>query len=531
MRWRTAVSRPAAVATALVLALTLALALTALALYERNEERLLKLKARELGLVISTLVPSLETPLATAAAIADASHGDRGRFQAFMAPYAGRGRQFSSAALWALSGAVRAPLTYVGERPALSAHPELAQGFFARARRSHALEVLGILHSRTPSLGYAYISPAPGGGGFAAYAETPLPASRRSSVADQSAFSDLNYAIFIGHSRRRSDLLLSNLHRFPVTGRQASDVVPFGAGSFTLVVTPKGSLSGGFFKALPWGIGGIGVLVALAGGILVERLVRRRRRAEELARDLDRVAEENRRLYDEQLGIAQTLQHALLPDALPELDGLRAHARYVPAGPGVDVGGDWYDVHPIDDERVLLVVGDVSGHGLGAATTMASLRHAALAYAAEGCRPGVLLERLALFVGGTARRHFATVLVALLERDRHTVSVASAGHLPPLVVSDGRARFLEMPVGPPIGVVKEVRYEEVQAQVEPGSLFLAYTDGLVERRGELLDVGLERLRAAAAHDRLPIDELLGRLTDELSSRQDDTALVGIEWQS
>jgi serine phosphatase RsbU (regulator of sigma subunit) len=265
---------------------------------------------------------------------------------------------------------------------------------------------------------------------------------------------------------------------------------------------------------------------------MTERLQRRRGFAERLATDLDVVADENRRLYTEQRGIAQTLQHALLPDALPELQGLIAQARYVPAGQGVDVGGDWYDLHPLDSERVLLIIGDVSGHGLGAATTMASLRHAALAYASDGCGPGELLHRLSNFVGAEgAQRHFATVLCALLERGAHRVSVASAGHLPPLVLENGVGRFLEFEVGPPIGVVRRASYGETATQVGPRATFLAYTDGLVERRGEVLDIGLERLRDAALREKLPIEELLTRLTEELSSKQDDTAIVGVEWQS
>jgi serine phosphatase RsbU (regulator of sigma subunit) len=518
----------AAAALAAALVLTLALSLTALALYERNETRLLKLSGRELALVVEGAIPSLQTPLASAAELANATDGNARKFRAFMTPYVGPGREFASASLWALGSAT--PKTIVGTAPALASHPAQARSFFAQARRAQALEVMGVLQSPRPSLGYAFSSPG-AQGGFAAYAETPLPANRRSTVASGSAFSDLNYAFYLGRTRRRSSLLATNLHHFPIEGRQSSDVIPFGDSAFTLVVTPHGSLGGGFFESLPWIIGIFGTLVALAAAALTERLVRRRHYAEALAGDLDRVAAENRRLYTEQRGIAQTLQHALLPDALPELEGLCAEARYVPAGHGVDVGGDWYDVHALDHQRVLLVIGDVSGHGLGAATTMASLRHAALAYAVEGCRPGEVLEKLSNFVGDGVKRHFATVMCALIERDRHLVSVASAGHLPPLIIEGSDASFLGLEVGPPIGVVQGARYVESSAQVAPRAIFLAYTDGLVERRGEVLDVGLERLREAAVRERLPLEELLDRLTDELSSRQDDTAAVGIEWQS
>ncbi len=527
---RLALSRAAIGALLALLALTAALAVTALAVYEHNEKRLLHLKAREFGFLISSAVATLQTPLASAAELADVTGGDAAHFKAFMAPYVGPGREFASASLWPLAGTNPRPEAIVGAQPALASRPQEAASFFTRARHASALVIVGILQAPSPSLGYAYSSPAPHGG-FAAYAEIPLPKDRRSRIGSQSAFSDLNYALYLGRGRNPQDLLVSNMRHFPIEGQQASDVVPFGESAFTLVVTPHESLGGTFFESLPWIIGLIGTLVALAACAMTERLVRRRRFAEELASDLDRVAAENRRLYTEQRSIAQTLQHALLPDALPELDGLSAHARYVPAGQDLDVGGDWYDVHALDGQRVLLIVGDVSGHGLEAATTMASLRHAALAYAAEGCRPAELLERLARFAGGGARSHFATVMCALLEREQQHAIIASAGHPPPLIIDESGASFVELKVGPPIGVVADASYEEIVARVAPGSIFLAYTDGLIERRGEVLDVGLARLRDAAVRDRLPTEELLGKLTEELSSRRDDTAIVGIEWQT
>ena len=157
------------------------------------------------------------------------------------------------------------------------------------------------------------------------------------------------------------------------------------------------------------------MLISLAAALMTDRLARRRQYAEQLTGVLDRVAAENHQLYTEQRGIAQTLQHALLPDALPEFSGLQVSARYVPAASGIDVGGDWYDVVAADDQRVLLVIGDVSGHGLHAATTMALLRHATLAYAAEEPRPATVLAKLSDFVNSEAHDYFATVLCALID--------------------------------------------------------------------------------------------------------------------
>ncbi|MCW3020074.1 MAG: Two component signal transduction histidine kinase, partial [Solirubrobacterales bacterium] len=365
------------------------------------------------------------------------------------------------------------------------------------------------------------------------YAEGLLPENRRSRIASGSGFSDLNYALYLGRTRSRKDLLLTSLRQFPITGRQASDVVPFGDSAFTLVVTPRESLGGAFFQSLPWIIAGVGVLLTLAAALITDRLARRRRHAERLAVDLDRVATENERMYTQQRGIAQTLQHALLPDALPELDGMRVGARYVPAASGIDVGGDWYDVVEVDDHGVLLLIGDVSGHGLRAATTMASLRHAALAYAVQDSAPATVLAKLSDFVNSGEHDYFATVLCALIDVQAHTVTVASAGHMAPLLIDGDDGRYVEFRVDVPIGVVGESPYHEAVVSVPSNATLVAFTDGLVERRGEVLDVGLERLRDAATGTDLPLEELLSRLAHDLASAEhhDDTAIVGIQWQN
>ena len=240
---------------------------------------------------------------------------------------------------------------------------------------------------------------------------------------------------------------MTNMAHFPITGRQASTVVPFGKGAFTLVVTPARSLGGSFFEDLPWLIALVGALVSMAAAVLTERIVRRRADAERLAVVLDRVASENRQMYTQQRGIAQTLQHALLPEAFPKLDGLAISASYVPAASGIDVGGDWYDVVPTDDGGALLLIGDVSGHGLRAATTMASLRHAALAYAAEDTAPASVLSKLSNFVNASSPDYFATMLCVRVDIAEHRITIASAGHLPPLLIADGRGAAARVRAG------------------------------------------------------------------------------------
>ncbi len=513
------------------LAVTGALALTSHAVYERNESRLLGLRVRELGLVLSGSVASIQTPLASAAELADATDGSAQRFRTFIAPYVGTRRQFASVSLWRLGAGHPAPSAVVGVAPALATLPRQAAQFFAHAERTSLLSVTGILGSANPRLGYEFNTPGVKGG-FAVYAENLLPHDRRSRLASNSAFADLNYVLYLGRSRRPQDLLVTSLKTFPIHGRQASDVVPFGDNVFTLVVTPNGTLGGTFFESLPWLIAGLGLLLSLMAGLMTDRLARGRRYAEHLAVVLERVAAENQRVYTEQRSIAQALQHALLPEELPTFSGLQASARYVPAASGMDVGGDWYDLVAAGLGRVFLVIGDVSGHGLRAAATMASLRHATLAYAAQGYRPGTVLANLSRFVNEQEHDYFATVLCALIDVDGHQMTLASAGHLSPLLLDGDSSRFVEINVGVPIGVAPDSIYDEVTVPVPAKATLVAFTDGLVERRGEVLDVGLARLQAAAGKVQRTLEELVSTLASELDSEEnhDDTAILGIRWR-
>jgi serine phosphatase RsbU (regulator of sigma subunit) len=510
---------------------TVALSWASLTIYNNNENRLLELRVRELSLVLSGAITSVQTPLASAAELADVTGGNAQKFRSFMAAYVGPGRQFVSASLLPLRSVPPRPTAVVGLAPALLTRPVQAAHFFSGAARSDLLSVTGILGSAQPRLGYEFNTPG-AKNGFAVYAETVLPKDKRSKLASATGFADLNYAIYLGRSRpSRRTLLLTNFPHFPITGRQASRLVPFGDSAFTLVVAANTSLSSTFFKDLPWIIGALGVLLSLAAATLADRLARRRREAEQLAEVLDRVATENRTLYVEQRGIAQTLQHALLPEVLPEIAGLTSSARYVPAASGIDVGGDWYDVVEVSDGHAFLVVGDVSGHGLRAATTMASLRYAALAYASSDPRPASVLSRLSNFVNGQSHSYFATVLCVAIDVDGHRVTVASAGHIAPLLIEGAGGRFVEIQVGVPIGVSRDAPYTEVTSSVLPGATLVAFTDGLVERRGEVLDVGLARLREAAAAQPRGLDDLVETLARELMSdgHDDDTAILGIRW--
>jgi serine phosphatase RsbU (regulator of sigma subunit)/anti-sigma regulatory factor (Ser/Thr protein kinase) len=243
------------------------------------------------------------------------------------------------------------------------------------------------------------------------------------------------------------------------------------------------------------------------------------------------VAMENARLYERERGIALELQSTLLPEDLPEIPGVATASRYRAGGDGVRVGGDWYEVVTLGGGRVGMAIGDVVGRGVRAAAMMGHLRMALRAYALEGEAPAIVAERMARFVRTLDRDQMSTCVYAVLEPATGVLRCANAGHPPPLVLAgDGRASFLTGRPGLPLGVTADYEYPELRATLEPGSTVLLYTDGLVEKRGEPLDVGLERLREVAAGAPVePLEELCERVLEVLVQEApgDDVALLAV----
>jgi GAF domain-containing protein/anti-sigma regulatory factor (Ser/Thr protein kinase) len=225
---------------------------------------------------------------------------------------------------------------------------------------------------------------------------------------------------------------------------------------------------------------------------------------------------------------AVALQRSLLPDRLPNLAGIDAAARYLPARD--EVGGDWYDVIDLPGGRVGLAIGDVAGHGLRAAALMGQLRAGLRAYALEGHPPGETLRRLDRMLQTISGRGMATAAYAVVDPATGTLHYASAGHPPPVLVRGGEeAILLEVSAAPPLGALPFAAYHEVEATLEPGDTILLYTDGLIERRREPLTEGLERLRALTAV-RATADQLCQRVIEQLvpaDGGADDIAVVAL----
>ncbi len=252
--------------------------------------------------------------------------------------------------------------------------------------------------------------------------------------------------------------------------------------------------------------------------------------AEELAQQVA-VVIDRARVYDREHEVARTLQGSLLPDRLPELPGITVAARYLPSTEGTKVGGDWYDVIPVAPGCVGLVVGDVVGHDLTAVTVMGQLRDALRAYALIDPNPASALRQLGAFTEKFGLERTATVLFGVLELPAGTLTLASAGHLPPLVVPTTAAPwFVDLDPGPLLGVAP-LDYPLCQVVLDPGDLVVFYTDGLVEDRDTGVGPGMDWLLGAASGAPRHADlvcETLMQPRNAGATRGDDVAILAVQ---
>ncbi len=238
--------------------------------------------------------------------------------------------------------------------------------------------------------------------------------------------------------------------------------------------------------------------------------------------------------YQVQYSTSEQLQRSLLPRSLPQLDGLALGAYYRPGGVNVDVGGDWYDVLDLEDGSVLVTLGDVMGKGISAAVVMSEVRAALRAYSLLDPSPEVVLARLDHLVTRLAApEQIVTLAYGLFSPDRLTVTLALAGHPPPLLVpAVGEPDLLDLgaAVGPALGLGAGP-WGAHRLEMTPGSTLLLYSDGLVETRELDLLSGIEKLRghiaALPARRRNPreMTARLGQLHHDKTAEDDVTVLA------
>jgi GAF domain-containing protein len=240
------------------------------------------------------------------------------------------------------------------------------------------------------------------------------------------------------------------------------------------------------------------------------------------------------RMHEREHRQVVSLQEAILPKRLPQLDGVDAAFRYIPGSLDTEVGGDWYDLFEFTDGRIGMVVGDVIGKGITAAAGMGRVRAALRALAFTDPAPHVVLTGLdRLFDATENAESLTTVVYAVLDRHRGALSISDAGHLPLLVrQADGSADFLETEedeAATPLGLSEE-RFEH-EVLLRPGDVVIGFSDGLVETRDAAITVGLERLRQAAeSAPEGDLDALLDHLVDEMlrdQEQDDDVTLLAV----
>ncbi|MFD9031687.1 SpoIIE family protein phosphatase [Streptomyces sp. NPDC059567] len=240
-------------------------------------------------------------------------------------------------------------------------------------------------------------------------------------------------------------------------------------------------------------------------------------------------------LYGREAYIADELQRTMLPDSLPQPTGVRLASRYLPAAETARVGGDWYDAIPLPGSRVALVVGDVMGHSMTSAAIMGQLRTTAQTLAGLDLPPQEVLHHLDEQAQRLGQDRMATCMYAVYDPVSHRITIANAGHPPPILLHlGGRAEVLRVPPGAPIGV-GGVDFEAVELDAPAGATLLLYTDGLVESRLRDVWTGIEQLRERlAATAQLtgpdhspPLEALCDDVLDMLGpgDRDDDIALL------
>jgi len=244
------------------------------------------------------------------------------------------------------------------------------------------------------------------------------------------------------------------------------------------------------------------------------------------------------RLYDalereaEQRAVAEQLQQSLLPERLPVVPGIRMAARSKPVNSEMRVGGDWYDVISLPSGDVGLVVGDVVGHDLRAATAMGQLRASLRAFAVYEPSPAAVLGRVNTVADLLNVTDLTTCLYAVVNPSTRTVCWSSAGHLNPLVFgTTGDGKLLSGDPGPPIGVSQTARYVDRTYRIQQRGLLMLYTDGLVERRSSSISEGLTRLESIPGPHTDPdelCDAVLAVLVEDDSELDDDVTVLAVQ---
>lgn len=486
---------------------------------DRNtEERLLEVQTRQAATVLSTAILALESPMRVALRV-QASTGSVDSTRAFeesMRDSVGPDKAFLSASLWKRSGSGYKQLSSMGAPRGLAPESNELQQHLSSAFSTSTSVVKQFDVGDRVRIAYAVADPV---SDLIVYTERAIPANRRAPVDRDSAYADIDYAIYLGTATTLENLSTTDVDpaRLPFTGLTDRRAVPFGDTELTLVTTPSRHLGSSLSQWLPLIVVVGGAFLTLASAAVVRRLVQSRLQAEANTSTIATLYSNVDSLYGQQRELFVQLQRALLPQILPTIRDFDVASAYVAGAEGVDIGGDWYSLIGTDEDQFAFVVGDVSGRGVDAVAVMAHARFTLRAYLIDGDSPEVALEKCSHQFDITVDHHMTTALVGVGNARTGELRVASAGHPLPLLISGDDSQFVPIPVGPPLGT-GPASYKSTTLELPRGSTLIAYTDGLIERRDEDIDTGMQRLAEVAREGvEASPDGLVTHLLDSLRS--------------
>lgn len=516
---------PLRVAT--ILTVLVALGLTTAAVWATflgvrdQSRRLLKERTGEINLVLTQAIDAIPTGLQQLGAVLDATHGDAEAFQsaaqtqvdasptpfdlAWLRPDASGGYRVVAAA--AGEGKLR-----VGE----VISDDRVQTLDAAMHTDVVVPTPVIGKDRL--LGFAIGEPSAPAGTVLYRQSTLGPAVSPPRAAGTAPFSELDVALYSTTTADRSSILTATTRNLPLRGEVRDQILLVGHTKWLLTVKARAPLVGRLTADAPWVVLGVGLLGTGLIGLVVETVARRRDAA--LA------------LYEVEHHVAEAMQRALLP-RLPELPGLELAARYLASGAGQQVGGDWFDAFPVAGGRCGIVVGDVIGHDVAAASAMAQIRALLRGFAVDTGSPAEVLTRLDRVIDELHLTQLVTVFYGLLDPPAadgsRVLHYSNAGHVPPVLRRpDGAVESLAGGASVVMGAPVPAEYAESEAQLPPGSTLVLFTDGLVEVPGGSLTDGLDRVAEIVARlgEHEP-EALCDDLLEEVSLRslRDDVALL------
>jgi hypothetical protein len=519
-RWRLPLRPASLIALLVALGITAAATWATLLAVNGQEKRLLKERTAEVGLVLNSAIATIPAAFNEQATVLRVSDGSRTAYE--------------KTATTAITGQTTS-LTYAWLRPTSSGH-----GFVVLAAAGRALSVGQVIDDdRSQLIGQALrtdklvtspvapgrrllfaLGPPAAPAGTVLYREQMLGPVAPPRQVGTAPFSELEVTLYATTKPDVAQVLVSTTKRLPLSGSVHRQLLDVGNAKWLLAVEARRPLVGSLTSKAPWFTLGVGVLGSLLIAAVVDISARRRNSA---------IA-----LYETEHQVAETLQRSLLPQ-LPELAGLDLAARYIASGAGQQVGGDWFDVFPIAGGRAGIVVGDVIGHDLTAASEMAQIRSALRAYAVDGDPPVDVITRLDRLVDALRLTQLVTVFYGVLDppddAGRRTLRYSNAGHLPPIVRrADGAIDTIADGDSAVLGAPMTIEHTQGEHVVRPGDVLVLFTDGLVEVPGGSLDDGLARLADTIAvpggdDAEAMCDQVLAGMTP--ATLRDDIALLAV----